>query len=78
MRTPSSGCSELKRCRVDFAGANAHRVIERRDENLAITNLAGLRGRRDRLDGLVCQLGSAPTTSILILGGSSPHIRHAR
>src|SRR5450759_2143424 len=61
---------ELQRGLVGFTGANANYLFHCRDENLAITNFAGMRGldngfncASSRLDGI--------TTSILILGKKS-------
>ena len=45
--------SGLKRGGVGFAGADAHRMLERHHEDLAVADLAGLGGARDRVDHLV-------------------------
>ena len=38
---------------IGFAGADAHRMVEVDDEDLAVTDLAGLCGTGDGFDGLV-------------------------
>src|SRR5690606_19066095 len=43
----------LERVRVDFAGADAHRLVDRNDEDLAVADLAGARGAGQRLDHLI-------------------------
>src|SRR5579864_9524639 len=49
----------LQRGGVGLAGADAHRVIEPEDEDLAVADLAGLRRRRDGVDDLVDLIGGA-------------------
>src|SRR5579862_1164691 len=49
----------LKRGGVGLAGADAHRVIEAEDEDLAVANLSGLRRRRDGVDDPVHLIGRA-------------------
>ena len=53
---------------VRFTGPDAHRVLDRRNEDLAVADLAGFRGALDRSEGLVHLGAAATTTSILILG----------
>ena len=53
---------------VGFAGADAHRVIERGDENLAVADLSGLGGVGDRVDDLVDADRIGTAISIRILG----------
>ena len=59
------------RVRAGFAGADADRLVDRRDENLAVADAAGLRGLADRLDGARPVASSATTTSIFTLGRKS-------
>src|SRR5258707_3606897 len=44
----------LKHVAVGLAGADAQRVIDRRDKNLAVADLPGARSRRDHLHRPVC------------------------
>src|ERR1700751_3360122 len=44
-------------CGVGLAGADANRMVEVDDENLAVADLSGLGRRGDRIDGLVDLLG---------------------
>src|SRR3984957_3367589 len=46
-----------ERVSVFFAGANAHRLLERVDENLAVADLTGARRGRDGLDHLIDHVG---------------------
>ena len=46
-----------KRVGVGLAGADAHRLIDRGDENLAVADLAGLGGADDGVDHLVDAVG---------------------
>src|SRR6476661_8592686 len=41
----------LNRVRAALAGADADRLVDCRDENLAVADAAGMGGRLDRLDG---------------------------
>src|SRR5258708_4698568 len=41
----------LESVRARLAGADAQRLLDRRDEDLAVTDLAGVGGLLDRLDG---------------------------
>src|SRR6185437_2127493 len=43
--------SDLQRVRAGLAGADAERLLDRRDEDLAVADLAGVGGLLDRLDG---------------------------
>src|SRR5690606_18965689 len=45
-----------ERVAVGFAGADAHRLVEAVDEDLAVADLPGAGGGGDRLDGLVGEL----------------------
>src|SRR5579862_5365663 len=45
-----TGVPRSERVRVGFAGPDAHRVIDRRNEDFAITDLTGLRRSTDDLD----------------------------
>src|SRR5215470_4002318 len=47
----------LQSCRIGLARADAHGVIETKDENLAVADLAGLGRRADGLDNLVDLVG---------------------
>ena len=42
---------------VGFAGADAHRAFEPEDEDFAVADLAGLRGRRNGIDSFVHLIG---------------------
>src|SRR6516225_5651804 len=44
-------CQFLKCIGVGFAGANADRVVDAEDKDLAVADMPGLRGRDDGLDG---------------------------
>ena len=46
-----------ERVGVGFAGADAHGVIERKDEDLSVADLSCLGGADDRFDGLVDDVG---------------------
>ena len=41
---------------IAFAGTNPDRLIERRDENLAVANLAGPSRRGDGIDRLIYEI----------------------
>src|ERR1043166_5828860 len=47
------GVASLERVGVGLTGADAHHVIDVQHENLAVADLAGLRGRRDGFDHFV-------------------------
>ena len=47
----------LERVAVGFAGADAQRMVDRRDEDLAVADLPGTRVRGDDLDRLVGDVG---------------------
>src|SRR5262245_8178344 len=57
----SAGCvlgrTFSERVAVGLAGPDAHRVVDRRDENLAIADLAGARALRNDVDHLVGNVG---------------------
>jgi len=52
---------------IRLTRADAHRMVEVDDEDLAVADLAGLGSGGDGVDGLV-DLIRGPATSILILG----------
>ena len=58
----------LERVDVGLAGADAHRLIDRGDENLAVADLAGLGGRRRSLRRPCRRDRIGTATSIRILG----------
>src|SRR5918994_5127230 len=54
--TPRSGMKS-EGVAVGLAGADANRPLERRDEDLAVADLAGSRGGRDRLHDAADEIG---------------------
>src|SRR5579871_6786776 len=48
--------ARLQRVAVGLAGADAHRLLDRRDKDFAVADLAGLGGGADRLDHAVAEL----------------------
>ena len=71
----SRGDPASERVGVDFAGTDAHGVIEGEDEDLAVADLAGLGGAADRLDHRVDLLGRRRRPRSSASAGSSRHIR---
>ena len=74
-RASSTCASEPARRRsdgvlVELAGADPHDVLDLRDEDLAVADLAGLGGLDDRVDAAL-GLASLTTTSIFTLGRKS-------
>ena len=58
INSPEAPVLQSERAGVGLAGANANHVLDRRDENLAVADLAGLGGSTDGLDyfvDLVCR-----------------------
>ena len=66
-------CSE--RVGVGLAGADAHGLIDRRDEDLAVADLAGLGGVGDGFDHLVDPIGRRPRPRCRSSAGNSRRIR---
>src|SRR6266702_905340 len=46
-------CAKSEGRGIGLAGADANRMVEVDDEDLAVADLSGFRGRRDGIDGLV-------------------------
>jgi hypothetical protein len=44
-------------CAISFSGANPHGVLDFRDENLAVANLASARRLHDRIDDPIDEIG---------------------
>ena len=68
---PQTRVTRLDGGLVGLAGADAHDVLDRGDEDLAVADLAGARGLHDGLDRRRRPCSSATTTSIFTLGRKS-------
>ena len=53
----AGGKRRSDRVGVGFAGANTYRMVDAVHEDLAVTDLSGIRGRDDCLDDLVHLIG---------------------
>ena len=71
-RPAGAACRRLSdRVGAGLAGADADRFLDRRDEDLAVADAAGLGGLLDGLDGLVAACRRPSTTSIFTFGRKS-------
>src|ERR1019366_6282399 len=74
-------CRALEGVLAGLAGADANDLLERRDEDLAVTDLAGARRRLNRLDDHLGQeiddvLGVAIELGVALLAAEALDFRH--